>query len=152
MMEGPFTSSSEVATDTPTHALPATARAGSSADRVAESARIGELLVARHLAVRDRPDMDEASVDRTRGTRPAMPTAGEHADLVEPKDLVRAGGEPLDVGQDRPKHARDDRVGSVVDPSVGRDRRSYSAATQPPSSRVKPSAAGTLKEPSARNS
>ena len=39
------------------------------ADRVAELARIGELLVARHLAVGDRPDMHEAGIDRTRSAR-----------------------------------------------------------------------------------
>jgi hypothetical protein len=83
-----------------------------------QNLRVGELFVARHVAVGDRPDVHETGVDRAGRTFPSVPTAGDHSDIVKCEDLVQVGSERLDIGENRTEHVRNDRVASVVHASV----------------------------------
>ena len=54
------------------------------ADGIAEPAGVGELLVARYLAVGERPDVDEAGIDGAARTSAAVPASGHHAGVIQP--------------------------------------------------------------------
>src|SRR4051812_29722062 len=97
-----------------------TAPAGAlRADGVAEPLGVGELLVARHLPVFHRPDVNEAGVDRPVGASAGVVALREHALLVEGDDLVGLGRETLYVGEDRAEHVGEDLVPAVVHAAIG---------------------------------
>src|SRR4051812_47298099 len=58
------------------------------ADRVAEPTRVGKLLIAGHLALGERPDVDEAGVNGTGRASPSVSPAGQNPGVVELQDLV----------------------------------------------------------------
>jgi hypothetical protein len=72
-------------------------------DGVAEFPRVGELLVARDLVVRDGPNVNESGIDRTGGACAAVPAAGHHPRVVQgrrPRGSVRTHSQRSPRGPD----------------------------------------------------
>ena len=77
--------------------------------------RVGELLIARHQAVGDGPDVHEPGLHRTLRAAPVMPAQRHDPGLVQRQDLVRGGGESLDKQQLETQRKMNERLGKLLD-------------------------------------